>query len=384
MKNIFTTVALILCTSYLSKAQDQVYLELPQGWSMFGYVSTEDTDVIEAFSEISNDIEIVKDGWGMAYIPDWGFNGLGNLEYARGYQIKMINQVDDFQFESVIASSMDNNEALIALEELLFNLQENMMALQDEVMYNHMNQEDLITSLQIDLQASQNIEWENHLQQDDQIFQLQEEMNYNNAMQDEQTEMLGADMMSMIDYQSNQIMMLEHEVDSLQTQLASVLSLCENLQSQINNLPTSFSLGDYHEGGGVVFFVDSTGEHGLVADMSHTLEELTSIEVFYSFCHESSDGNSILLYDMVLNEEDLDQFCDGWFVPNSWTLSDIYHAIGPSGISYPSLNNLDFIWSSTWDHDYQNFIGINFNEEDEEFIGVPSSLTAGVVLVRSF
>ena len=92
MKNIFTTVALILCTSYLSKAQDQVYLELPQGWSMFGYVSTEDTDVIEAFSEISNDIEIVKDGWGMAYIPDWGFNGLGNLEYARGYQIKMINQ----------------------------------------------------------------------------------------------------------------------------------------------------------------------------------------------------------------------------------------------------------------------------------------------------
>ena len=245
MKNIFITVALILCTSYLSKAQDQVYLELPQGWSMFGYVSTEDTDVIEAFSEISNDIEIVKDGWGMAYIPDWGFNGLGNLEYARGYQIKMINQVDDFQFESVIASSMDNNEALIALEELLFNLQENMMALQDEVMYNHMNQEDLITSLQIDLQASQNIEWENHLQQDDQIFQLQEEMNYNNAMQDEQTEMLGADMMSMIDYQSNQIMelnayqaeqimILQGEVEALQTVLSQLATLCEDLQSQIN------------------------------------------------------------------------------------------------------------------------------------------------------
>ena len=94
--------------------------------------STEDADVIEAFSEISNDIEIVKDGWGMAYIPDWGFNGLGNLEYARGYQIKMINQVDGFQFESVIASSMDNNEALIALEQLLFNLQENMIAQQLE------------------------------------------------------------------------------------------------------------------------------------------------------------------------------------------------------------------------------------------------------------
>ena len=36
-----------------------------------GYVSTEGTDVIGALSETSNDIEIVKDGWGMAYTPDW-------------------------------------------------------------------------------------------------------------------------------------------------------------------------------------------------------------------------------------------------------------------------------------------------------------------------
>ena len=112
MKNIFTIVSLILCTSYISKAQEQAYLEPPQGWSMFGSVSTEDTDVIEAFSEISTDIEIVKDGWGVAYIPDWGFNGLGNLEHARGYQIKMINQVDDFQFESVIATSILNSVCL--------------------------------------------------------------------------------------------------------------------------------------------------------------------------------------------------------------------------------------------------------------------------------
>ena len=131
-----------------------------------------------------------------------------------------------------------------------------------------------------------------------------------------------------------------------------------------------------------MFFVDSTGEHGLVADMSHTLEELTSIEVFYSFCHESSDGNSILLYDMVLNEEDLDQFCDGWFVPNSWTLSDIYHAIGPGGINFPSLNNLHFIWSSDY-YTYTNFFVYNFNE-GSNFIMLPDSSTPGVILVRPF
>ena len=254
MKNIFTTIALILCTSYLSKAQDQVYLELPQGWSMFGYVSTEDTDVIEAFSEISNDIEIVKDGWGMAYIPDWGFNGLGNLEYARGYQVKMINQVDDFQFESVIASSMDNNEALIALEELLFNLQENMTLLQDEVMFNHMNQEDLITTLQIDLQASQDIEWQNHYMQDDQIMELQNDMTtmnvyddgqpilyqmeqwveQNNAYQDQSRYENHLEMMELNAYQAQQIMILQEEVETLQTVLSQLATLCEDLQSQIN------------------------------------------------------------------------------------------------------------------------------------------------------
>ena len=42
-------------------------LDLPQGWSMFGYTCLEALDVIEAFFEISDNIEIVKDEWGLAY-----------------------------------------------------------------------------------------------------------------------------------------------------------------------------------------------------------------------------------------------------------------------------------------------------------------------------
>jgi len=83
------------CDEYI---EIDVPLELASGWNMIGYTCWEPINAIDAFTDISNKIEIVKDGWGMAYIPDWEFNGLGNFEYGKGYQIKMLEQVDGFQF----------------------------------------------------------------------------------------------------------------------------------------------------------------------------------------------------------------------------------------------------------------------------------------------
>ena len=65
---------------------------------MFGYTCLESLYVIEAFSDISDNIEIVKDEWGLAYLPAWGFSAFSNLEFGEGYQIKMIEEVTDFQF----------------------------------------------------------------------------------------------------------------------------------------------------------------------------------------------------------------------------------------------------------------------------------------------
>ena len=50
------------------------------------------------FSEISDKIEIVKDEWGLSYLPSWEFNAMGSLHFSEGYQIKMIEEVADFQF----------------------------------------------------------------------------------------------------------------------------------------------------------------------------------------------------------------------------------------------------------------------------------------------
>ena len=73
-------------------------LDLPSGWSMFGYTCPEPIDFMIAFSEITESIVLAKDHLGGSYIPEWSFNGIGNLQYAKGYQIKMSEEVLGFQF----------------------------------------------------------------------------------------------------------------------------------------------------------------------------------------------------------------------------------------------------------------------------------------------
>ena len=74
------------------------FLDLPQGWSMFGYTCIDSVDAMVGFSAISDKIEIVKDEWGLSYLPSWEFNAMGSLQFSEGYQIKMIEEVTDFQF----------------------------------------------------------------------------------------------------------------------------------------------------------------------------------------------------------------------------------------------------------------------------------------------
>ena len=85
-------------------------LELLQGWNMIGYTCVESKDVVYAFSEISDKIEIVKDEMGLAYLPDWGFSAFDNLEYGKGYQVKMNEEVIDFQFCSTVVLASEDNE----------------------------------------------------------------------------------------------------------------------------------------------------------------------------------------------------------------------------------------------------------------------------------
>lgn len=82
----------------VSASSSNDYINLPSGWSMFGYTCVEPINAIEGFAQISDKIEIIKDEWGMSYIPSWEFNAMGDLNFSEGYQIKMLEEVTDFQF----------------------------------------------------------------------------------------------------------------------------------------------------------------------------------------------------------------------------------------------------------------------------------------------
>lgn len=263
--------------------------------------------------------------------------------------------------------------------------EDQIMDLQDQAASNHMMQEGQIMDLQndmlnnqVDIDMLQNdmmyisdmssmIEY-----QGEQIMQngIENEMLQNNinTLQDE--------ILSMNDYQEEQIMMLEDEVDSLQTQLVSVLSLCENLQSQINNLPIYISIGDIHEGG-KVFYVDDTGQHGLVAEFIPEYAWMyyaTISDIWTGFCPQGASAELI------------DEYCNGWFVPNLQTLSTIYNTIGPGGFSSETFG-YDFIWSSTPEIDgaplSQSLVyGMDFNNGTTE--AVDEGYIGRIVLVRWF
>jgi hypothetical protein len=77
---------------------NDIALDMPFGWSMFGYTCISPIDVMDAFIQISDKVIILKDEFGNAYLPQYSFNGVGELQFAKGYQIKLNEIVDNFQF----------------------------------------------------------------------------------------------------------------------------------------------------------------------------------------------------------------------------------------------------------------------------------------------
>ena len=72
---------------------EQIFITLANGWNMIGFSCEENTDAIDAFFPIQSKIIIAKDGAGNAYLPNYNFNGIGDLERGYGYLIKVSEQV---------------------------------------------------------------------------------------------------------------------------------------------------------------------------------------------------------------------------------------------------------------------------------------------------
>ena len=104
--------------------EQDIPLELQEGWNLFGFTCLESINVISAFSQIEESVLILKDNGGNTYLPEWNFNGIGDLQYSIGYQIKLTQEITDFQFCPAIVPLMQgcmevaadnyNSQAVIA------------------------------------------------------------------------------------------------------------------------------------------------------------------------------------------------------------------------------------------------------------------------------
>jgi len=66
-------------------------ITLTAGWNMVGYLRIHAATPTQVFEYI-NDLVIVKDNLGMAYLPEYNFDGIGNMQPGQGYQVKVLNQ----------------------------------------------------------------------------------------------------------------------------------------------------------------------------------------------------------------------------------------------------------------------------------------------------
>ena len=84
--------------SYLETALEtwNFGISLIQGWNIFGYGCPQSKELTEVLSEYADYIVIVKDNNGLAYLPEWNYNGIGTLSPGYGYQIKVSESIDNF------------------------------------------------------------------------------------------------------------------------------------------------------------------------------------------------------------------------------------------------------------------------------------------------
>ena len=106
---------------------------------MIAYLRSEPAPVDAVLDVFTSDIIIVKDVMGMAYLPEWGFNGIGDMVAGQGYQIKLYAShlltynANDDQYRIAHTPSIDNTSTSVDFEK---NTGSNMHLLVPESAWN--------------------------------------------------------------------------------------------------------------------------------------------------------------------------------------------------------------------------------------------------------
>jgi len=85
--NIFTPNDLAFVESVTYSCQ---LIEFPAGWFMFSsYIESGNIDLVYVLEDLGDKVIIVKDNYGDAYLPEWSYNGIGDMINGQGYNIKL-------------------------------------------------------------------------------------------------------------------------------------------------------------------------------------------------------------------------------------------------------------------------------------------------------
>jgi len=284
-----------------------------QGWNMFGYPCVQPIDLVEAFNSILDKIEIVRDNNGSVYLPEYGFNSIGFLERGEGYQIKM--NATEYGFSFCESISLPVIEGCTDCEAVNFSW----LATTDDGNCNYDSDGDSIY---------------------------------------DSNEVLGCQDSSACNYN-------ELATDEGECTYAETGYNCEGdkLQHQI---------GDFAEGG-IVFYIDETGEHGLVAaqeDLEGTYEwgcygenvdgaNGTAIGTGYQNTMDIVNQNCQTEYGSITTAQAaLDAQIDGhedWYLPSRDELYEMYLIIGQGSLN---VNNNIGGFSDNW---YWSSSGYTYN-----------------------
>ncbi len=73
-------------------------IEVQEGWNIISYLRLENANAQLVLEEVQEQIVIVKNYLGNAYLPDWNFNGIGDFEPGQGYHMKASS---DFELQYI-------------------------------------------------------------------------------------------------------------------------------------------------------------------------------------------------------------------------------------------------------------------------------------------
>ena len=110
---------------YLQHALDtwNTTIDLSAGWNMFGYGCPSSIDMAVGLSNHTENIIITKDNSGNVYMPEFGFNGIGDFTPGFGYQIKLTQAIEGFSLCDWYVNDIPEDN-IISLQDYIVQLED--------------------------------------------------------------------------------------------------------------------------------------------------------------------------------------------------------------------------------------------------------------------